>query len=73
MNETSINGRRDEQNYEWIVPIDYASNLDDFSDTFILNKSQSKLKIVVTILNVFSTSINIVFVWSQYEGGNIEQ
>ena len=43
VNETSINGRRDEQNYEWIVPIDYASNLDDFSDTFILNKSQSKL------------------------------
>ena len=42
MNESSINARRDEQNYEWIVPVDYVSNLDDFSDAFILNKSQSK-------------------------------
>ena len=42
VNESSINARREEQNYEWIVPVDYASNLDDFSDSFILNKSQSK-------------------------------
>jgi len=43
VNESSINARREEQNYEWIVPVDYGSNLDDFSDSFILNKSQSKL------------------------------
>jgi hypothetical protein len=42
VNESSINARREEQNYEWIVPVDYMSNLDDFSDAFILNRSQSE-------------------------------
>ena len=42
VNESRINARREEQIYEWIVPVDYASNLDDFSDSFILNKSQSR-------------------------------
>jgi len=54
VNESSINSRREEQNYEWIVPVDYMSNLEDFSDSFILNRSQSKIKLknVLTVMKL---------------------
>lgn len=38
-----INRRLEEgEDFRWIVPVDYVTNLVDFRDSFILNKTSSK-------------------------------
>lgn len=40
INDSSITNRLDQDSdYKWIVPVDYETNLEDFRDSFILNKS----------------------------------
>ena len=41
-----INRRLEEgEDFRWIVPVDYVTNLVDFRDSFILNKTSSKYSI----------------------------
>ena len=46
INDSVIVGRLDDgQDYKWIVPVDYITNLDEYKDSFIMNKTSSKLNI----------------------------
>ena len=43
LNDSMINRRLEEgEDFRWIVPVDYVTNLVDFRDSFILNKTSSK-------------------------------
>ena len=43
INDSVIVGRLDDgQDYKWIVPVDYITNLAEYKDSFVMNKTSSK-------------------------------
>ena len=44
VNDTEINKRKAEQNYQWLVPVSFDTNLEDLPTKYlVLNKSKSKI------------------------------
>ena len=54
----SEDGHKHYEDYKWIIPFSYESNLEDFKENFVLNRTHCKYKVYLTWIFIKSLSSN---------------